>query len=449
MAAELRRGHQGLTGIGQVQQHEGGQRVRPLGLAGYLFGGLGEPALQVRADRCLRASGSSCRACVDICPATALRLGPKDSTEAPQSEQSRCTDCGLCAATCPSGAIAGVGVPPGALTREAERQSSTINLVCAPARPQRPRDEENPDFSVSCLAALHPETVVATALALKPGSTLTLHRGQCSGCPRAQQARVEAVVRESVDLLRRLDHGDRTLALAITPDAPNTQQQMPARPSTAARRGWSRRELLTARRSGARAATAPAVTPARAELLHHIADPSSVPLQLIHPLDAKGCTFCHACAAVCPTQALRIGRLPTDNTEPQGSMRLELAVDPARCLGCGRCAQVCVDDLLTLGRGLGHAMRHQGPARGRVVIAQGNRSSCDTCAQPLAPNEQGICRRCESSGTLVADVRSRFSSAPTAHEELAVHEGASQPMSQTNEGSSAVTQLSPMPARQP
>jgi len=372
-------------------------------LTGFLFGGFGEPGLQVRADRCLRASGSDCRACVEICPAAALRVGPKDSTEAPQTERSRCTDCGLCAATCPGGAIAGVGVPPAALTRQAERQSHSISLVCAPARRQPQHDDENPDFSIGCLAALHPETVVAIALALQPGSPLTLRRGQCSACPSAQQARVDAVVSQSVDLLQRLDESKRTIVVAVTPDGPD-RQSAPARRGRAARHGWSRRELLTARRSGARKATAPAVTRARAELLHYTAGPSSsASLQLRHPLDAKGCTFCHACAVVCPTQALRIGLRSADGTEDH-PQHLELAVDPARCLGCGRCAEVCVDDLLTLGRGLGPAIRHTGPARGLVVIAQGNRSSCDTCAQPLAPSEQGNCRRCESAGTLVADV---------------------------------------------
>lgn len=375
-----------------------------LGFAGHLVGGLAEAGLQVRDERCLRTNGSDCRACVEICPADALRIGPKDSTEAPQSERSRCTDCGLCAATCPSGAIAGVGVPPAALTRQAERQSHAISLVCAPARRQPQHDDENPDFSISCLAALHPETVVATALALQPGSPLTLRRGQCSACPSAQQARVEAVVSESVDLLQRLDESERTIVFAVTPDGPDRPQPGPAQRGQAAQRGWSRRELLTARRSGARPATAPAVTRARAELLHYSAGPSSsASLQLMHPLDAMGCTFCHACAVVCPTQALRIGRRPADGSESEDDPpRLELAVDPARCLGCGRCAEVCVDDLLTLGRGLGHAMNHRG--RGLVVIAQGNRSSCDTCEQPLAPSEQGICRRCESAGTLVADV---------------------------------------------
>ena len=381
-----------------------------LGLAGYLFGGLGEPGLQVRTDRCLRASGSGCRACVEICPAAALRLGPAGSTQAPQSERSRCTDCGLCAGICPSGAITGVGVPPGALTREAERQSSAMNVVCAPARRERPAHEENPDFSVSCLAALHPETVVATALALQPGSTLSLTRTNCVECPSAQQARVEAVVQESVDLLQRVDNdrpdsgGQRIVMVEMSVRASDTQPRTTERPNRAGRRVWSRRALLTAGRSGARAAPAPAVTPARAELLSQCASPATAALQLTHPLDAQGCTFCHACAAVCPTQALRIGRLPAgDAFVDDGAVSLQLAVDPSRCLGCGRCAQVCVDDLLILGRGPKLALG-RGRAKSLVMLAQGKRSACRTCNQPLAPGEQGVCRRCESARTLLSDV---------------------------------------------
>jgi len=382
--------------------------VRPLGLAGYLFGGLGRPRLRVLAERCLRASGSDCRACVAICPAAALRLGPAGSSEAPQSELARCTDCGLCAATCPSGAIAGVGVPPGALTREAERQSSSMNVVCGPARREHPRNEVNPDFSVSCLAGLHPETVVATALALQPRSTLTLVQGRCSQCPSAQQTRVQAVVQESLDLLRRLDNAGRRVLLARAPArAPDNQPQVAAQPA-AAGRGWSRRELITAGRSGARAAPAAAVTSPRTELLRYSAKASSVASQLTHPLDANGCTFCHACAAVCPTQALVIGRLPTDGTEPDGAAtRLELALDPVRCVGCGQCAHVCVEDLLTLGHTPGRASRDPGRAGRLIVLARGQRPTCRTCAQPLAPREQGICCRCESASALVADLLAR------------------------------------------
>lgn len=382
-----------------------------LGLAGYLFGGFGEPGLKVRADRCLRASGSGCRACVEICPAAALRLGPQDSTEAPQSEVSRCTDCGLCAAICPSGAIAGVGVPPGALTQEAERRSLDMNVVCVPARKGLPRSDENPGFSVSCAASLHPETVVATALALQPGSTLTLTHAQCSECPSAQQAQVKAMAQESMDLLQRVDNdrldsdGRKILLVEMSANAAGSRQDMTGQPSGAGRRVWSRRTLLTAGRAGARAAPAQAVTPPRAALLGQSANPASVAMHLIHPLNARGCTFCHACAAVCPTQAMRIGRLPADDTEPSdGAVRLELAVDPGRCVGCGRCAEVCVDDLLTLGREPEPASRDQGRLGRLVVLAQGVRSSCETCHQPLAPGERRVCRRCESARMLVADV---------------------------------------------
>ncbi len=375
-----------------------------LGLAGYLFGGFGEPDLQVRADRCLRASGSGCRVCVDICPAAALRVGPQDSRQAPQAERSRCTDCGLCAATCPSGAIAGVGVPPGALTREAERQSSAMNVVCARAHHGHPRSEEPRDFPVSCLASLHPETVVATALALQPSSTLTLTRGQCSECPSAQQAGAEAAVQESVDLLQRLDEDGRRVVVSSMPaEASDSQPRLATRPR-AGRRGWSRRELLTGGRSGGSVAMAPAVTSARAELLRCSADPSSVPVQLTHPVEAQDCTFCHACAAVCPTQALQIGRPRADTEQGNGTVPLQLAVDPGRCVGCGRCAEVCVDDLLTLGHGLGPASRDHHKVGRLVVLAEGHRSTCERCEQPLAPHEQGVCRRCESSRTLVAGV---------------------------------------------
>lgn len=382
-----------------------------LGLVGYLFGGLSEAGLQVRPDRCLRASGSGCRACVEICPAAALLLGPAGSTQAPQSEPSRCTDCGLCAATCPSGAIAGVGVPPAALTGEAERRSLDMNVVCLPARDELRRSDEIPAFSVRCLASLHPETVVATALALQPNSTLTLTHAQCSQCPSAQQARVKVLVRESVDLLQRLDNdrlgsGGRTIVLVeMSAHATEGQPGITGRPSGSGRRAWSRRALLTAGRSGARPAPASAVTPPRAELLNQADSPATAALQLTHPLDAQGCTFCHACAAVCPTEALRIGRLPTsDPSVDNGAVRLQLAVDPSRCLGCGRCAQVCVDNLFILGHGPELAALDQNKARSLVLLAQGERSVCQTCNQPLAPGEQGVCRRCESARTLLSDV---------------------------------------------
>ena len=380
------------------------------GLAAYLFGGLVEPAPQVSADRCLRASGSECRECVDMCPAGALRLDLRRTTAAPQQVSSSCTDCGLCAAACPSGAITGVGVPAGTLTRVAERRASGMRVACAPARRGRPRgaDQASP---ASCLAALHPETVVATALALAPGATLSLVRAQCSGCPSAQQVRVEVVVRESVDLLGRLDDTGRRVALVdASSDAPDGEPEPDVPPGGPAGRDWSRRELLTSRRSGGRAAPALAVTVARAELLSHSADPSSTTGQLTHPVDARGCTFCDACVAVCPTRALSIDTLPAGETEvDDGVVRLELAVDPSACVGCRRCAQVCVGGHLTLGYASqpAAAAANQSGADRRVVVAEGEWLTCERCEQALAPGEREVCQRCESARALAADVLAR------------------------------------------
>jgi ferredoxin len=284
-----------------------------------------------------------------------------------------------------------------------------MNVICRPARVDLPDKEGNDAFPVSCLAELHPETVVATALALEPGSELTLVHGQCAQCPGAQRARVDAVVQESADLLQRLDHRGRSVLLAhAQTQAPTHQPEVAAHPPAVTRRSWSRRDLITAGRSAARAAPTPAVTSPRTELLRYSAKTSSVTSQLTHPLDANGCTFCHACAAVCPTQALVIGRLPTDGTEPDGAAtRLELALDPVRCVGCGQCAHVCVEDLLTLGRSPGRASREPGRAGRLIVLARGQRPTCRKCGQPLAPREQGICCRCESATALVADLLAR------------------------------------------
>lgn len=380
------------------------------GLAASLFGGFVEPALRVRADRCLRASGSGCRECVDLCPAGALLLDARRTTAAPQPVPSSCTDCGLCAAACPSGAITGVGVPAGTLTRVAQRRVTAMSVACAPARRQRPRSTD-PAFSVSCLAALHPETVVATALALAPGSTLVLVRAQCSECPTAQRARVEVVARESADLLGRLDDTGRRVELVDASSAvPDGELEPDVPPGGPAGRDWSRRELFAARRSAGLAGSAPAVTVARAELLSRSADASSAMGQLTHPLEALGCTFCDACVAVCPTRALSIDSSPARAGETDdGVPRLELVVDPSACVGCRRCAQVCVEGVLTLGYAAqpGSDSMAQPGAERRVVIAQGRWVTCESCDQPLSPGERGVCRRCESAAGLVADVLAR------------------------------------------
>ena len=299
-----------------------------------------------------------------------------------------------------------MGVPAGTLTRAARRRVTGMSVACAPARRQRSHGA-SPASPISCLAALHPEAVVATVLALAPGSTLALIRAQCSQCPAAQRDRVDAVVRESVDLLGRLDGADRKVLLVDAPlDAPDGAPEPGVRPSRLAGRGWSRRELFTAHQPSDGGAPAHAVTGARAELLRCGTDQASITGALTCPVSARGCTFCDACVAVCPTRALSVDTHSAPIGEPDdGVPRLELSVDPSACVGCRRCEQVCVEGLLVLGNA---SAAPEVPVAGqRVVVAQGWWLTCARCDQPLAPGESAVCRRCESGASLLADVLAR------------------------------------------
>lgn len=374
-----------------------------LALVGYLASGLVEPALQVQPERCLRTSGADCRACIDVCPAQALSLTTPQEWEAPQAELTACTDCGLCAASCPSGALTGVGVPDGSLPRQASRQGA-MTVACARARREAVGTGQDRSFPVSCLGALHPETVVGTALAMPAGATLTLARAQCSECPSAQQARVEAVVGESVRLLQHLDDAGRGIAVSeLGATAVGKAAPVPSR-RPVERSGWSRRELLTGRRDSSAPTRSREVTPARADLMNHSPDPSWTAERLPRPIRAEGCTLCRACVRVCPTQALRVGRLPPDETGPDDpDTRVALAVDPRQCLGCGRCAQVCVDAVLTLA--VAPVATPQSRRVGRLlVLAEAQEAGCAGCGQPLGPRERALCHACLSARSLTGDV---------------------------------------------
>lgn len=394
-----------------------------LGIAGYLVGGLLEPDLRVDAERCLRTSGSTCRACVDSCPAGALLAPPEGARTAPQPTPSQCVDCGLCVPECPSGAVQGVGARPGALAAAAGRAGTALVVACAPARRQDP--ELRDAFAVECLASLPAHTVVSTALALDPGARLSLTRADCASCPLAQGGRVRELAREAAGLLHQLDTTGRNLtwqhAQPADPAQAGTPERAVPRPPRPPAQ-LSRRALFTGWRprppSHDRAGQAwtGAPVPGRA--------PGGPELGRLtpRPVSAEGCTFCAACVAVCPSSALRIGtpRAPTgpaDGPAPAGTgpRPLALAVDAATCVGCGRCAEVCPEGVLGIGCELGHPPGAATPAREGTLIAltQGVLSACDRCGHPLAPGEWGRCQGCAVGDELVADVLGALDPLPT------------------------------------
>jgi formate hydrogenlyase subunit 6/NADH:ubiquinone oxidoreductase subunit I len=61
-----------------------------------------------------------------------------------------------------------------------------------------------------------------------------------------------------------------------------------------------------------------------------------MPRQQLPDIDARLCTLCGDCVAVCPTDCLVVA---------QG---LEIVLAPQRCINCGVCEAVCPVDAITM-----------------------------------------------------------------------------------------------------
>lgn len=88
--------------------------------------------------------------------------------------------------------------------------------------------------------------------------------------------------------------------------------------------------------------------------------------------NAEKCTLCGACAAACPTSALRLDEA-ADGTV--------LHHDPAGCVACARCVRACPELALGVNRGIDVARL----AAGAFELARAERETCARCGADLPP----------------------------------------------------------------
>lgn len=297
---------------------------------------LGHLLPRYTGPRCLleRHAVGGCDLCRDACPHEAVGLKPMGLGI--EIDPERCTGCGLCVQSCPTGALEYDLLPTlqGIQDqRPAEgRVGAEATLTCSQSGAGGP--------SVPCLGRVTPG-VVANASAW--GVPLTLLHGDCAGCavggPEVPE-RLGTVLAQAAEL-REGCPGEPTVGVRA------------ARPEDLGQRhGVNRRGALAALlRSGAAQVgraiperplpfvdwSEPAQrTPAEWRYRRVAQRPPPPPgLGVVWPAPVvdDSCIDCPVCANVCPTQAI------TRDLTPEGGVRLLL--DLAACTGCLACLRSC------------------------------------------------------------------------------------------------------------
>lgn len=247
---------------------------------------------------------------------------------------------------------------------------------------------------VPCLGGLTVHHLLTLRLAAGDAPVILLDRGWCASCPAGGRDRPAEA---SLATVRRL------LAAIALPEAlvPRWQDRpLPPtlRDDTGARSGISRRALfrrLSSPREGqlrppeqsaGQAETSPVVRShlRQIELLRRLSQIHGG-TTIDHLLPAisvsDACRNSGACAAHCPTQALRLW---------QGETAEGLSFDPRSCLSCGLCARACPEQALTLDA----APDHPPPAQRRLVGAR-RIALCRHCGSETPDiDPEGHCPRC-------------------------------------------------------
>jgi len=343
-------------------------------------------SLNLNYESCVRSLSlkAGCEACQQACPEGAITLNGVRNTVV--VHKAPCTDCGLCAAACPTDAF------DAPFDLEAFLSTSGPELRCGAG-------------GLPCIGALSTEDLIVLACRHR---ALEVHDSPCDsrdpGHMLAHQRVQEVLHFISDSSLRsqvqwvadeqlappgpapaatpcpppapeRVSQGRRRLIGMFVPPLKETKGAELVHPDRLDRTRMQqvpqrRRRLLAALPSSIEARSA-----SRAQ--------EQVSFFSTKHLCADACTACSVCVAVCPTGALQAPR----------SLR-EIRFDTSRCTKCGLCHDVCEPNAITLAPETSLAdLLDFGPRMlGRLAVAPC--AECGMRFRKLRP-EQGLCERCE------------------------------------------------------
>jgi ferredoxin len=296
-----------------------------------------------------RYRSSSCRSCLDVCPAEALVTSPWLELDA-----DKCRSCGACAAVCRTGAL-DCDFRSHALRAEYQSRAATdlpsIALAC---RHVDLAGVEGATCAMLCLGGLSAgDLLAAVALGVEQ---IHLISGDCRECPEAPaEVALDLAVSAAEETMAALD-----LPLVFERTRlPGHEPRAAATSPTVSRRGLLRylargleravadgvaprdpeRSISTLHKQGAPPRAHQRLARDLAVLQSRLGGPAvrlPVSLPLASVVANAECDACGLCLKYCPHGALAI----------EGN---SVAANPNRCTGCGLCAEVCPRSALHMG----------------------------------------------------------------------------------------------------
>lgn len=287
--------------------------------------------------RCLRnrLRGYSCRRCVASCHSQAL----EDNCGKIKFYPSRCTNCGVCATSCPGGAFSFEGFNLKKALQEREKGRSLV-ISCYGCSSR----SEN-ELRLPCVGILPPESVVY--LGLRHRGDVFFNLAECSECInrgaadrfmqmfRLVQKRVGHLfhtrlvpVRGSNELLPKEQHDRRKFLLSLGGSVVDV-----------AREQFNTGEGTQEEKRGTR--WIPARKHLLLNLLSRLDTERETVLEVCTPYVevSSSCTRCPRCTGMCPTGALKMRK--------DGAKKV-LLYDRALCTACGLCVEFCREKAISI-----------------------------------------------------------------------------------------------------
>ncbi|MHB1652276.1 MAG: NADH-quinone oxidoreductase subunit I [Desulfitobacteriaceae bacterium] len=307
----------------------------------------------------------ACKICIEACPHKAI-------SEYREVDLSRCTECGVCMAVCPSDGFVDRAMDDlhGYL-----QNSEEIVLNCPQAAPL--------GWEIPCLGLIDRDfwlTLMLYALA-KPVRLLT---GLCSGCPDKEACAISVETFKSIHTAWP-DHPQ--VQVTVKPSNGESGEilaHLLGRDEKGGLRNWRELGLKKVERwlPGLVAEETYDIPKTRQWLMEVLALHEQVQIPFLAIVVEDSCTNCGVCAAICPQGAL---------TKRQKGENLQLVLEPLRCVQCRRCIEICQPKALSLSsKPLSHRL-----LKGKILLHEGTPRYCSHCGKQIFDNsEPPVCLAC-------------------------------------------------------